>query len=139
TESVEEDHLLPPIELAPSGSCGLLHSPESFAEPPGILGSPAWRSLDVCWLDDLVPECCSSTAQVGVDSGCAASLPFYGSIARSVGEGGRGKSHCVEKSKGGTFPLRLEIPQERRDFHFSHRPGYDGETFRFYPDQKNSL
>src|ERR1019366_6597241 len=77
TESVEEDHLLPLIELAPSGSCGLLRSLESFAEPPGILGSPAWRSLDVGWLDDPVPECYSSTAQVGVDSGCAASLPSY--------------------------------------------------------------
>src|ERR1019366_1428955 len=53
-------------------------------------------------------------------------LSSFGSIARSVGERGGGKSHCVEKSKGGTFPLRLEIPQERRDFHFSHRPGYDG-------------
>src|ERR1019366_2507301 len=42
--SVEEDHLLPPIELAPFGSCGLLPSLESFAEPPGILGSPAWHS-----------------------------------------------------------------------------------------------
>jgi hypothetical protein len=40
-------HLLPPIELAPSGSCGLLRSLESFAEPPEILGSPAWRLLDV--------------------------------------------------------------------------------------------
>src|ERR1019366_8052692 len=54
-----------------------------------------------------------------------------GSIARSVGERGGGKSHCVEKSKGGTFPLRLEIPQERRDFHLFHRPGYDGATFPF--------
>jgi hypothetical protein len=53
-------------------------------------------------------------------------VTITGSIARSVGERGRGKSHCVEKSKGGTFPLRLEIPQKRRDFHFSHRPGYDG-------------
>ena len=36
-----------PIELAPSGSYELLRSLESFAEPPGILGSPAWHSLDV--------------------------------------------------------------------------------------------
>jgi hypothetical protein len=49
-----------------------------------------------------------------------------GSVAESVGKRGRGKSHCVEKSKDGTFPLRLEIPQERRDSHFSHRPGHDG-------------
>ena len=63
---------------------------------------------------------------------------FYGSVAESVGKRGRGKSHCVEKSKGGTFPLRLEIPQERRDFHFSHRPGYDELTFRFHPKQRNS-
>jgi len=38
-ESTEEDHLLPPIELAACGSCGLLRSLESFAQPPGILGS----------------------------------------------------------------------------------------------------
>jgi hypothetical protein len=31
----------------------------------------------------------------------------------------------VEKSKDGTFPLRLEIPQPRRDSHFSHRLGRD--------------
>ena len=29
---------------------------------------------------------------------------------------GRGKSRCVEKSNSWTFPLRLEIPQLRRDF-----------------------
>ena len=28
-------------------SASSLRSPESFAEPPGILGSPAWHSLDV--------------------------------------------------------------------------------------------
>ena len=39
----------------------------------------------------------------------------------------------MEKSEGGTFPLRLEIPQKRRDFHFYHRPGYDELTFRFHP------
>src|ERR1039458_9197312 len=52
--------------------------------------------------------------------------PWYrsksGSVAESVGKRGRGKSHCVEKSKGGTFPLRLEIPQERRDFHYWNGP-----------------
>ena len=42
----------------------------------------------------------------------------------------------MEKSKGGTFPLRLEIPQRQRDFHFFHRPDYDGLTFRFHPDKK---
>ena len=49
-------------------------------------------------------------------------LRFFGSVAESVGKRGRGKSHCVEKSKGGTFPLRLEIPQERRDFHYWNGP-----------------
>jgi hypothetical protein len=39
----------------------------------------------------------------------------------------------VEKSKGRTFPLHLKIPQVRRDFHFSHRPGYGGELFRLIP------
>jgi hypothetical protein len=34
----------------------------------------------------------------------------------------------VEKSKGGTFPLRLKIPQKRLDFHFSHRPDDDWFT-----------
>jgi len=42
----------------------------------------------------------------------------------------------MEKSKDGTFPLRLEIPQKRRDFHFSHRPGYEGLTFLISPQQK---
>jgi hypothetical protein len=46
--------------------------------------------------------------------------------AQSVGYEGRGKSRSAEKSKGRTFPLRLEIPQRQRDFHFSHRPGYGG-------------
>ena len=46
-----------------------------------------------------------------------------GSVAEFVGKEGRGKSRYVEKSNGGTFPLRLEIPQRRRDSHFSHRPG----------------
>ena len=69
---------------------------------------------------------------VGLGCACAlrlletVSLGFFGSVAESVGKRGRGKSRCVEKSKDGTFPLRLEIPQERRDSHFSHRPGYDG-------------
>lgn len=38
-----------------------------------------------------------------------------------------GRSRSVEKSKSRTFPPRLEIPQERRDSHFSHRLGGDGE------------
>ena len=42
----------------------------------------------------------------------------------------------MEKSKSGTFSLRLEIPQRQRDFHFFHRPDYDGLTFRFHPDKK---
>jgi hypothetical protein len=39
---------------------------------------------------------------------------------------GRGKSRSEEKSKGRTFPLRLNIPRPQRDVHFSHRPGYGG-------------
>jgi hypothetical protein len=39
----------------------------------------------------------------------------------------------VEKSKGRTFPLHLNIPQPQRDVHFSHRPGYGGELFRLIP------
>jgi hypothetical protein len=42
----------------------------------------------------------------------------------------------MEKSKGRTFPLRLKIPQQRRDFHFSHRPGYDELTFLISPRQE---
>jgi len=30
----------------------------------------------------------------------------------------------------------LEIPQPQRDFHFFHRPGYDGLTFRIHSDKK---
>jgi hypothetical protein len=37
-----------------------------------------------------------------------------------------GKSRCVEKSKERTFPLRLEILQERRISHFSHSSGDGG-------------
>jgi hypothetical protein len=35
----------------------------------------------------------------------------------------------VEKSKGGTFPLRLEI-RKSADFHFYHSPGDDELSFR---------
>ncbi len=48
-----------------------------------------------------------------------------GLYSRICGQDGRGKSRSVEKSKGGTFPLRLEILEKRPDFHFSHRPGHD--------------
>jgi hypothetical protein len=42
------------------------------------------------------------------------------------------------KAQRRDFPLRLEIPQRQRDFHFYHSPG-DGElTFRFHPGKKNS-
>jgi hypothetical protein len=44
----------------------------------------------------------------------------------------------MEKSKGGTFPLRLKIPQQRRDFHFSHRPGYNWLTSRLHLNKRNS-
>jgi hypothetical protein len=33
---------------------------------------------------------------------------------------------------------KVEIPQPQRDFHFFHRPGYDGLTFRFHPDKKKN-
>jgi hypothetical protein len=36
-----------------------------------------------------------------------------------------GRSRSEEKSKSRTFPPRLEIPQQRRDFHFFHRSGGD--------------
>ena len=49
------------------------------------------------------------------------STTIRGSIAEIVGEKGGGRCRSVEKSKSGTFPPRLEIPQARRDFHFSHR------------------
>jgi hypothetical protein len=49
-----------------------------------------------------------------------------GSIAVFVGEKGGGRRRSEEKSKSGTFPLRLEIPQERRDSHFFHRLCDDG-------------
>jgi hypothetical protein len=39
-----------------------------------------------------------------------------------------GSSRSEEKSKSGTFPPRLEIPQQRRDVHFFHRPGGDGQV-----------
>src|SRR5260221_12292175 len=48
-----------------------------------------------------------------------------GSIAVSVGEEGCGRRRSVEKSKCGTFPPRLEIPQVQRDSHFSHSPYRD--------------
>jgi hypothetical protein len=50
-------------------------------------------------------------------------IPKNGSIAVFVGKRARGKTRFVEKSKSGTFPLRSEIPQGRRDSQFSHRPG----------------
>jgi len=60
-----------------------------------------------------------------------------GSIAESVGEKDGGRRRSVEKSKSGTFPPRLEIPQERRDFHFSHRP-YRDEQYVEFPSRRNS-
>ena len=41
----------------------------------------------------------------------------------------------MEKSKGGTFPLRLEIPQRRRDSQFFHRPDYDDFIFLISPQK----
>ena len=52
-------------------------------------------------------------------------------MALFVGKEGGGRSRSVEKSKSLTFPPRLEIPQERRDSHFSHRRGCDGEYVDF--------
>jgi hypothetical protein len=58
----------------------------------------------------------------------------YGSVAVFVGEVGGGRCRSVEKSKSGTFPPRLEIPQRWLDFHFFHRPCDDyGESgFQFF-------
>jgi hypothetical protein len=48
-----------------------------------------------------------------------------------VGEEVGGRCRSVEKSKSRTFPPRLEIPQEQRDFHFSHRPCRDEQYIDF--------
>jgi hypothetical protein len=40
------------------------------------------------------------------------------------------RSRSEEKSKSGTFPPHLEIPQERRDSHFFHRPGDDDQLWK---------
>ena len=66
---------------------------------------------------------------------------FSGSIALFVAEEGGGRRRSVEKSKGGTFLPRLEIPQERRDFHFSHRRcgDYDESRFRFSGKKKKLI
>jgi hypothetical protein len=50
-------------------------------------------------------------------------------LKRKCGSVG-GRCRSEEKSKSGTFPPRLEIPQERRDFHFFHRPGGDGQVLK---------
>ena len=47
---------------------------------------------------------------------------YCGLYSSICGKKGRGKSRCVEKSKGGTFPLRLEIPQKRRISTFPTAP-----------------
>jgi len=60
---------------------------------------------------------------------------FYGSIALFVGEEVGGRCRSVEKSKSRTFPPRLEIPQEQRDSHFSHRPCRD-EQYLIFPFKK---
>jgi hypothetical protein len=49
-------------------------------------------------------------------------------LAEMVVEAVGGSSRSEEKSKSGTFPPRLEIPQQRRDVHFFHRPGGDGQV-----------
>jgi hypothetical protein len=59
---------------------------------------------------------------------------LYSSIC---GSKGRGKTRFVEKSKSGTFPLRSEIPQGRRDSQFFHRPDRDDFIFSdFTPKQE---
>jgi hypothetical protein len=58
-----------------------------------------------------------------------------GSIALFVGEEVGGRCRSVEKSKSRTFPPRLEIPQEQRDSHFSHRPCRD-EQYLIFPFKK---
>src|SRR5262249_18902595 len=55
------------------------------------------------------------------------------------GQKGRGKSRYVEKSNNGTFPLRLEIPQERRDFTlFSPPPLRRVFFFHFFSSTKKT-
>src|ERR1035437_415408 len=56
---------------------------------------------------------------------------IFGSIALFVGEEGGGRCRSEEKSKGRTFPPRLEIPQEQRDSHFSHRHCREEQHFDF--------
>jgi hypothetical protein len=48
-----------------------------------------------------------------VDKG---TLYLFGLYSRICGYVSYGKSRYAEKSKERTFPLRLEIPQKRRDF-----------------------
>jgi hypothetical protein len=55
----------------------------------------------------------------------------HGSIAVFVGEEVGGRCRSEEKSKNGTFPPRLEIPQVQQDFHFSHRPCRDDQYVDF--------
>jgi hypothetical protein len=55
-----------------------------------------------------------------------------------VGKKGGGKSRCVEKSNRGTFPLRLEIPQQQRDFALFPPPDYGGFTGSISRSNKNS-
>src|SRR5256885_13179383 len=47
------------------------------------------------------------------------------------GEKGGGKKNSAEKTKSRTFPLRFEIPQKPRDFHFSHRPSNNESVSAF--------
>jgi hypothetical protein len=57
-----------------------------------------------------------------------------GLYSRICGENGGGRCRSVKKSKSGTFPLRLEIPQGRRDSHLSHRSGGDGLFWLLFMD-----
>jgi putative transposase len=63
-------------------------------------------------------------------------LQKIGSIAELVGKEGCGRSRFVEKSRYGTFPLRLEIRQRPPDFHFSHSPGGGFSLLSSVPKQE---
>jgi hypothetical protein len=63
-------------------------------------------------------------------------LPKNGSIAEFVGKEGCGRSRFAEKSKYGTFPLRLEVRQRPSDFHFFHSPGGGFSPLSSVPKQE---
>ena len=81
-ELVNELNLAPNIRAAQPPNLSVADhgdGPESFAVPPGILGSPAWPSRDAGSLGDPAPRCGLSTAQLGADNG---DLAFLASVCR---------------------------------------------------------